>query len=68
MAPTTEKAPRRRFSLRLKDVTVTVTADTICEPESGGNGYYVLKRAGEKVGKFDHQDVSGWWLEEDDGA
>ena len=54
MAPTIEKSPRRRFRLRLKNETVTVVADTICGPNGTSQDQYVLKRAGEVVGKFLH--------------
>ena len=61
MAPTTEKPSQRIFNLRLGSETVQVTAGTICEEQ---DGYCVLKREGEIVGKFRQEDVSGWWVEE----
>ena len=62
MNPVVEKEPDRLFKLRVGDNTITVSADTICEP-SKDNAYYTLKRDGDVVARFKADAVSGWWLE-----
>ena len=64
MSPAVEESPEREFTIRFRTGTETrVRASTICRPDDSSE-YFRLKLAGQIVGEFHRDEVTGWSMRE----